>query len=436
MVTQTSDNRFGMPTYIVSSVPSEGTHTTLQGALADYSSGDRIGIKAGTYTEDAVLPDGVVIYSLVPLPISNKPHIIGKLSCSSGTATISGLRCETNGDYCIETTSTGVIEADDCDFVASDHDGINFAGGGASWNRVTLNVNMPTYRAFVKSTTADVRIRTFSGGNGGSSTTASTVSNGVMIFEYGGMPHSIATSGSGRVVLNYAQLNCENINSVCLTTVGTGTNRVLNSQLSSGTAACISIGSGTTVEISGTEIDSTNSNPITGAGTVIYGSYIASDTGQGENVTTRTRRPLAVGSISFDGNANRMQNYAEGTFTPTVIGTSTAGTATYGVQVGNYTRIGREVLFRIAVAWSGGTGTGNLRVTGLPFTVNANNGNCAIACNPASTLAVTAGYDQVTAFTVQNTTQIQINEIDFNTASGPIAYDGTGSITFTGNYYV
>lgn len=63
--------------------------------------------------------------------------------------------------------------------------------------------------------------------------------------------------------------------------------------------------------------------------------------------------------------------YEEGTFTPTVVGSTTAGTATYGGANGRYTRIGRTVQFEIYLDWTSGTGTGNLRFGALPFTANA-----------------------------------------------------------------
>jgi hypothetical protein len=69
-------------------------------------------------------------------------------------------------------------------------------------------------------------------------------------------------------------------------------------------------------------------------------------------------------------NANTLDDYEEGTFTPFAYGSTSAGTATYGSQVGNYTKIGNTVDFRIVLAWASHTGTGNLYVGGLPFTQN------------------------------------------------------------------
>jgi hypothetical protein len=64
---------------------------------------------------------------------------------------------------------------------------------------------------------------------------------------------------------------------------------------------------------------------------------------------------------------NTLDDYEEGTFTPIIIGTTTAGTGTYSTQVGHYTKIGNIVNFNCSINWSAHTGTGNIRVSDLPF---------------------------------------------------------------------
>ncbi|WP_415034432.1 beta strand repeat-containing protein [Azonexus sp.] len=64
---------------------------------------------------------------------------------------------------------------------------------------------------------------------------------------------------------------------------------------------------------------------------------------------------------------NTLDDYEEGTFTPVARGQASAGVGTYGVQLGKYTKIGRNVFFQILITWTAHTGTGNLQITGLPF---------------------------------------------------------------------
>jgi hypothetical protein len=68
---------------------------------------------------------------------------------------------------------------------------------------------------------------------------------------------------------------------------------------------------------------------------------------------------------------NTLDDYEEGSFTPVIQGTTTAGTGTYSVQSGTYIKVGRIVYVTATVTWSAHTGTGNLRIAGLPFTVGS-----------------------------------------------------------------
>lgn len=82
--------------------------------------------------------------------------------------------------------------------------------------------------------------------------------------------------------------------------------------------------------------------------------------------------------IDFSANPNPagmtselLNDYEEGTFTPTAVGASTSGSTTYTAQTGSYTKIGRAVTVTFRVAYSAATGTGSLVIGGLPFTAAA-----------------------------------------------------------------
>jgi hypothetical protein len=53
-------------------------------------------------------------------------------------------------------------------------------------------------------------------------------------------------------------------------------------------------------------------------------------------------------------------------WTPTIVGSSTAGTASYSTQVGRYQQIGSLVVATFDIVWTGGNGSGNLLVGGIP----------------------------------------------------------------------
>ena len=98
----------------------------------------------------------------------------------------------------------------------------------------------------------------------------------------------------------------------------------------------------------------------------------------GTVVTKDTNGILSVNGVQFpatqsaSADANCLDDYEEGTFTPTYIGASSNPTVTYGQQVGKYTKIGNVVYYFIRLdttATAGGGGA--LSITGLPFTVGA-----------------------------------------------------------------
>jgi hypothetical protein len=142
------------------------------------------------------------------------------------------------------------------------------------------------------------------------------------------------------------------------------------------------------------------------------------------------------GGIQFNGDtsaSNALDDYEEGTFTPTIIGSSTAGTATYTTQVGRYTKIGRQVSCQIDIGYNSGTGTGDLAISGLPFAENQ-------ATNPA----VTIGYFDAITLTALNYAMAYIASgsarIDFvqipvgGGALTSVAYDGSGRIILNVTY--
>jgi hypothetical protein len=103
-------------------------------------------------------------------------------------------------------------------------------------------------------------------------------------------------------------------------------------------------------------------------------------------ITTAGVVELTSGQLKFpatqnaSADANTLDDYEEGTFTPTYEGTTTAGTTTYTIQNGYYTKIGNIVTVIINLGWSGATGTGVSQVGGLPFqTTTESNNYCAIS---------------------------------------------------------
>jgi hypothetical protein len=93
--------------------------------------------------------------------------------------------------------------------------------------------------------------------------------------------------------------------------------------------------------------------------TASTGNFIVGTSGQGVDFS----------ATPGTGTSELFSDYEEGTFTPTISGSSSAGTGTYSTQLGYYTKIGNLVYVTATIVWSAHTGTGNMRLSGLPFTV-------------------------------------------------------------------
>ncbi|MHB8392317.1 MAG: hypothetical protein ACYDBH_22515 [Acidobacteriaceae bacterium] len=86
-----------------------------------------------------------------------------------------------------------------------------------------------------------------------------------------------------------------------------------------------------------------------------------------------------IGTRTGSGNANTLDDYEEGTWTPAITAATPGDLAvTYSTQLGGYTKIGRMVhvwfdIVTSAFTWS--TASGNVEISGLPFTASSIEGS-------------------------------------------------------------
>lgn len=132
-----------------------------------------------------------------------------------------------------------------------------------------------------------------------------------------------------------------------------------------------------------------------------------------------------------------LDDYEEGTFTPAVVGGTTPGTGTYTTQVGRYTKIGNRVFFNLNLDWSAHTGSGDISVTGLPFTSNSTSGN-------ASSLSVFfTGFNTLLANNILvpivnvNSSNVSIFQTPAGGGSvGLVTLDTSAQVIISGHYEV
>lgn len=131
--------------------------------------------------------------------------------------------------------------------------------------------------------------------------------------------------------------------------------------------------------------------------------------------------------------ANTLDDYEEGTFTPTIIGTTTSGTGTYTGQVGRYTKVGNRVFVSIAVAWTDHTGTGNIAIAGLPFATNATSGVIPVFAAYSNDLTYTG---DLVAYAAPSQTQVTIGVNASGAPLGVVPMDTSAQIRISGHYEV
>jgi hypothetical protein len=148
--------------------------------------------------------------------------------------------------------------------------------------------------------------------------------------------------------------------------------------------------------------------------------------------------------IDFSANGNAagmtsevLDDYEEGTFTPTASGTSTAGAGTYTIQSGFYTKIGNRVYYNIHISWTNHTGTGNVFLGGLPFTSSATSFTQSAAASYTNALGVTSGNVPQLYVSV-NTTEISIEQFQAaGVGSIPVPIDtAVAALLVSGHYFV
>lgn len=118
-----------------------------------------------------------------------------------------------------------------------------------------------------------------------------------------------------------------------------------------------------------------------------------------------------------------------GTFTPTILGTTAAGVGTYSVQTGTYVKVGKLVFVDLTVVWSAHTGTGNILIGGLPFTVS-NSTPCSINGNNLTF------SNQLTASFVAGAAQARPLTHVTGGALALVAMDTAAEIRLSGTYSV
>ena len=132
--------------------------------------------------------------------------------------------------------------------------------------------------------------------------------------------------------------------------------------------------------------------------------------------------------------ANKLDDYEEGTWTPAVYGTATAGTATYAIRAGTYTKVGNLVYLQAYLIFSSFTGTSEMRISGLPFTPEGGSYENHMGSIILNNIALPAGSVQVTPRALDGQTFLDLRATVDNAGSTFVSCDAAGEILISITY--
>lgn len=280
---------YGPANGFIVSKDGNGDFTTIGAALTAATSGTTVFIKPGTYTENLALKSGVSLVAFCSSYGTTSPVIIvGDATLSSGIVNIQDITFKTNSTFIFTISGSATINALRCNFVPSSN---AFSCSNGSINFLDCNLIDAGSGSGAWFTCSNTSVILLIGSYfTGSTSTASTFTNTSALTIRNSTFQSFLTMSLTSQFLAYnSVLGLSTNNAIFLTTSGTtSTNEIANSYIYSGTTSALSIGSGTTLTLSNTIINSSNTNAITGAGTLQSYSNIFSGTSHQTNVTTQT----------------------------------------------------------------------------------------------------------------------------------------------------
>jgi len=126
---------------------------------------------------------------------------------------------------------------------------------------------------------------------------------------------------------------------------------------------------------------------------------------------------------------------SQDTFTPTIYGTTTNGIGTYTTQVGVYQQIMNIIFFSISLVWTAHTGTGYMRIGGLPAASVNNNAPSSLSIYVSGVPAPVITQNLMCTV-IPGSDKIMISAITSEGTVDAILLDTAGEIGVTGFYFI
>ena len=336
-----STNNYGPAKFIVDgTTTANGTHSTIAAALTSASSGDTIFIRPGTYTENLTLKAGVNLTAYgcdSSLNLTGNVKIVGKATLSTaGTVTISGIELKTNSDFflVVSGANASIVNLNNCNLNCLNATGISFTASNTA-ARINIaycwgNLGTTGIGLFSGSSTGAMIISSTLIGNTGLSTTASTISAGSWNISNCNFTIPLSTTSTATMAVTHSVVDCSAVNATALLVNGSGGGNAELSYFASGTSSAVNVGTGSSLTIDQSTLSSTNTNAMTGLGSIGYSSLAFPSTSNTINTTTQT---AAVFRPGITRSAHQPAFLAFSASQSNVTGDGTAYTVTFGTEI-------------------------------------------------------------------------------------------------------
>lgn len=297
---------YGPANGFIVSKDGNGDFTTIASALTAATTGTTIFIKPGTYTENLTLKSGVNLSGFGSDSSQNGTgNVIISGTCSfssSGTVSISGIQLQTNaaGILTLSGSSATIINLENCYLNCTNSSGITFSSSSSS---ATINIRncsgdlgTAAIKLFAHTSAGTLNFYDSAFTNSGGSTTSSTITAGRLNAQNTSFLSPITSSGTAADNLFNCVIDSSAQNTTPVTEGGSGNSNYLFCKIFAGTASAVSITNITGIYSS--NISSTNTNAITGGGTIQYNALSFSNTSRTINTTTQTLSGTIYGSTT------------------------------------------------------------------------------------------------------------------------------------------
>jgi hypothetical protein len=282
-----------------------GDFTSISSAIAAASSGHTIFVRPGTYTENPTGKAGVDITAFIADAYEPNVTINGTFTFSAnGSTSMSGINFQTNSSYAFAVTGSNpsFVALNNCLFTCTNNTGIEFSSSNASAEIQMYNcggvLDITGIALYTMSSPGTFVITDLSFGNENNSTISSNNSAGTVFIFRSNINIPFSSSSTGALAAQYCYINTAGGNSTGLTFNGTGGGNVCEfSRIISGSASAISIGVGVLCTVTHSVINSSNTNAVTGSGTLNAGLITFEGTSSTINTSTVNKLITYGGTI-------------------------------------------------------------------------------------------------------------------------------------------